>query len=320
VTCPLFVELCAGTAAVSLRLHGGPKARPPVSRMGSKRGYAQAILNACGLRSGQGAGHYLWCEPDPGVRLLLEAYRDPELAREAAAIIRGWKDEEPRAPWERLRAEGPPRGPGPREVARWVWVEGRSLQRHGAGFAGDSALTHKRHRSREAVKAERMALGAAIAAARESAGLSRADVSEAVMGTRSGACWNWEHGQPVSAEVWPALRDLLGLGEWDAVVLAPPEVVKVEIHDAKDWTVSQPGPAQFGERLEMLLGLPATIAPDARPIEPVTGECRPRHDSLDRLSGAGAARPRARQSGTVASPCHPAPSSTSIPRTPRYRR
>ena len=28
--CPLFAELCAGTAAVSLRLHGGSKARPPV--------------------------------------------------------------------------------------------------------------------------------------------------------------------------------------------------------------------------------------------------------------------------------------------------
>lgn len=118
--CPLFVELCAGTAAVSLSLHGGRKARPPVSRMGSKRGYASAILGACGLYPGERAEHYLWCEPDPGVRLLLEAYRDPDLAREAAAIIRGWADEEPRALWERLRAEGPPRGPEPREVARWL--------------------------------------------------------------------------------------------------------------------------------------------------------------------------------------------------------
>lgn len=128
--CPLFVELCAGTAAVSLSLHGGRKARPPVSRMGSKRGYASAILGACGLYPGERAERYLWCEPDPGVRLLLEAYRDPELAREAAAIIRGWAGEEPRALWERLRAEGPPRGPEPREVARWS-----TLQRWGYGNA-----------------------------------------------------------------------------------------------------------------------------------------------------------------------------------------
>lgn len=132
MTCPLFVELCAGTAALSLRLHRR-HARPPVSRMGAKTGYADAILRILGFRPGQGAAHYLWCEPDPGVRLLLEAYRDADLARAAAAIIRGWADEEPRALWERLRAEGPPRGvdPGdvgvpPREVARWAWVNRRA--------------------------------------------------------------------------------------------------------------------------------------------------------------------------------------------------
>jgi hypothetical protein len=101
--------------------------------MGAKTGYADAVLRVLGLRPGQGAAHYHWCEPDPGVRLLLEAYRDPDLAREAASIIRGWVDEEPRALWERLRAEGPPRGadPGdvgvpPREVARWAWVQRRT--------------------------------------------------------------------------------------------------------------------------------------------------------------------------------------------------
>jgi hypothetical protein len=109
--------------------------------MGAKTGYADAILRVLGLRPGQGAAHYLWCEPDPGVRLLLEAYRDPDLAREAASIIRGWVDEEPRALWERLRAEGPPRGvnPGdvgvpPREVARWVWTYGRSFNGTGTAY------------------------------------------------------------------------------------------------------------------------------------------------------------------------------------------
>lgn len=124
---PLFVELCAGTAALSLRLHK-PKARPPVSRMGSKAGYAEPILRALGLAPGQGAERYLWAEADPGVRLLLAAYTDRALAQGAAEVIRGWAGEEPRALWERLRAEGPCRG-GPavdaREVARmtalWEW-------------------------------------------------------------------------------------------------------------------------------------------------------------------------------------------------------
>jgi len=90
--------------------------------MGAKTGYADVILRCMGLRPGQGAEHYLWCEPDDGVRLLLHAYRDRELATKAAAIIRGWKGEEPRALWERLRAEGPATCPpvDAREVARWA--------------------------------------------------------------------------------------------------------------------------------------------------------------------------------------------------------
>lgn len=115
---PLMVELCAGTAALSLALERRG-ARPPVSRMGSKAGYSAAILSRLGLQPGQRARRYLWCDPDPGVRLLLHAYADRSLALAAADIIRGWADEEPRALWERLRAEGPVKGPEPREVARW---------------------------------------------------------------------------------------------------------------------------------------------------------------------------------------------------------
>ena len=119
----IFIELCAGTAALSLRLHGGKRARPPVSRMGAKTGYASAILRIMGLRAGYDrADHYVWCEPDAGCRLLLEAYRSRELATQAAEVIRGWADEEPRALWERLRAEGPVKATQPREVARWALV------------------------------------------------------------------------------------------------------------------------------------------------------------------------------------------------------
>ena len=138
MTVPLFVELCAGTAALSLRLHARG-ARPPVSRMGAKTGYADAILRVLGLAPGARAAHYLWCEPDPGVRLLLEAYRDADLARAAAAIIRSWADEEPRALWERLRAEGPPVLPATgAEVARWAHMQGVGVNGKGAtaGFGG----------------------------------------------------------------------------------------------------------------------------------------------------------------------------------------
>jgi len=127
---PLFAELCAGTAALSIRLHGGKNARPPVSRMGNKQGYAAAILRCLGLRSGSGAARYLLCEPDDGCRLLLTSYTDADLRNKAAEIIRGWKDEEPRALWDRLRAEGPVKAPpvDPRELARWCWVQKRTLR------------------------------------------------------------------------------------------------------------------------------------------------------------------------------------------------
>ena len=136
---PLFVELCAGTAAISLMLQGGRYARPPVSRMGSKRGYAAAILECLGLRPGQGADGYLWCEPDDGCRAMLIAYGDRGLLDEAAAIIRGWADEEPRALWERLRAEGPIRGADGGEVARWAFVAGAAFIQGdpSTAYAGD---------------------------------------------------------------------------------------------------------------------------------------------------------------------------------------
>ena len=130
---PLFAELCAGTAALSLRLHGGKHARPPVSRMGNKQGYAAAILRCLGLRSGSGAARYLWFEPDDGCRLLLTSYRSAEIRRKAAEIIRGWKDEDPRALWERLRAEGPVKSPrvDPREVARYCFLHVGSFSEKG---------------------------------------------------------------------------------------------------------------------------------------------------------------------------------------------
>lgn len=90
--------------------------------MGNKAGYAEVILAALGLRSGQGANAYVWAEADADVAALLRTYPDAAMLRRVAEIIRGWADEEPRALWERLRAERKARGP--REdaagVAAWM--------------------------------------------------------------------------------------------------------------------------------------------------------------------------------------------------------
>lgn len=125
---PLFVEICAGTAAVSLRLERDG-ARPPVSRMGAKTGYADAILGALDLWPGQRAERYLWAEADPGVRLLLAAYTDRRLAQAAAEVIRGWAGEDPRALWERLRDAGAPAYDPPTvyEVTRFICFTARAM-------------------------------------------------------------------------------------------------------------------------------------------------------------------------------------------------
>lgn len=89
--------------------------------MGNKAGYAAAILAALGLRSGLGADAYAWAEADDDVRALLRCYPDAAMLRRVADIIRGWADEEPRALWERLRAERKAQGPrmDAESVAAW---------------------------------------------------------------------------------------------------------------------------------------------------------------------------------------------------------
>lgn len=152
----LFAELCAGLASVSLCLQGGQYARPPVSRMGSKAGYARAVLAVLGLRPGQGAGSYLWVEADPSVARLLDCYPDPERLRAVAEVIRGWVGEDARQLWERLRGE---RFEGEaEEVGRWSWVLARSAHGKTTGFRSQWDSQGTRHWADDAPAADLSAL------------------------------------------------------------------------------------------------------------------------------------------------------------------
>jgi len=132
----LFVEGCSGLAAMSLRL-ADPNGKPPVTRMGNKAGYSNAILDILGLAPGSGAKRWLLCDPDPGIRTLLNAYRDPEIRSATAEVFRSWTEEEPFLLWRRLKDQGPlrPDPPDPMEVARYVWTQGQSFCGTGQGFA-----------------------------------------------------------------------------------------------------------------------------------------------------------------------------------------
>lgn len=123
---PLFVELCAGTAAVSLRLHDAER-KPPISRQGGKQNYADATLRVLGLSPGQRAHQYVWAEPDDGARMLLHSYTDQNLWLGVADVLESWLSEPARALWGALRAETPVAAATPRAVARQVLLEGWSL-------------------------------------------------------------------------------------------------------------------------------------------------------------------------------------------------
>lgn len=136
---PLLVEGCAGTAALSLRL-ADAKARPPVARMGNKTGYADAILRTLGLSPGSGASRYLWAEPDPEARGVLESYLSEQVSRDAASLLRSWNEVDPLLLWETLRQESEHATDAgtARSIARSVWLIGRS-------YAGRGSATGFKH-------------------------------------------------------------------------------------------------------------------------------------------------------------------------------
>lgn len=59
-----WVELCCGSAAVTLRLIGGPGTRPPAGYMGGKRRWAASILDLMGVR-GQRPNRVVLCDAGP---------------------------------------------------------------------------------------------------------------------------------------------------------------------------------------------------------------------------------------------------------------
>lgn len=90
-----------------------------------------------------------------------------------------------------------------------------------------------------------------LIAAREAAGMSRRDVAEHVVGTDSGAVWNWEHHQFPSARWWPVLRDLLGMdgSKWDAVI-AEAERAKTGEYATAHWNASGTERRKAGDRFD----------------------------------------------------------------------
>lgn len=121
----LWVELCAGSAAVTLRLLGGAGARPPVSYIGGKRAYGRAILNVMGLQSGVGADAVVLIEAGPWAKVWA-AMIDPVICKRVAGVLRGWKDEDPKDLWDRLKKIPVPADPAD-FAAAWTYLQARNF-------------------------------------------------------------------------------------------------------------------------------------------------------------------------------------------------
>jgi len=99
-----LIELCAGTAAVSLAALGC--SRFPVSRIGSKSGWVTPILDALAVRAPVSTATLV--EADPRLAALLGALLSDAARGGIADAVEASLSEPPRVCWERARAGSTP--------------------------------------------------------------------------------------------------------------------------------------------------------------------------------------------------------------------
>lgn len=108
-----LIELCAGTAAVSLAALGC--SRFPVSRIGSKAGWVAPILDALGVQTPLKTATLV--EADPRLAALLAALLSDEGRRALAVGVEASLSEASRVVWERARS-------GSTATDTLVWMAG----------------------------------------------------------------------------------------------------------------------------------------------------------------------------------------------------
>lgn len=118
-----LVELCAGTASVSLRALVGRPVTPLTGYMGSKRRWSPLLAEVLG---------YGTLRPDAVVLVDAGPWGDVwthlchrEVRRDVVAEFVGWRDREPHALWAELVGKPPPTD-APARIAQYLWLQARS--------------------------------------------------------------------------------------------------------------------------------------------------------------------------------------------------
>ena len=149
-----------------------------------------------------------------------------------------------------------------------MWMFGSGFPKsHDIGKAIDRRPGVKRHAEFARHLAER----------REAAGLSRADVSESVVGTRSGACWNWEHHQFPEFKWWPQLAALLDLDPAWGDVIADAER---EVTGTRAGNLLAVAPGQGSDRSATELDITAPATPEAQAWDGWGTALKPAHEPI----------------------------------------
>lgn len=112
-----IIELCAGSAALSMRLLGVRGGLAPY--MGAKGRYSDAIIEATGLRR---PSRIVLVEPGPWAPTWTAA-ADPTQRAEVLAELRRLLELDPRQEWERMRSTPPSGAWTPVEVASFLAMQ-----------------------------------------------------------------------------------------------------------------------------------------------------------------------------------------------------
>jgi hypothetical protein len=142
----------------------------------------------------------------------------------------------------------------------------------GSGFPKSldvSKAIDKRAQENIETKRRIAAVAEVIRSHREAKGMTPQQVSMAVVGTPSGACWNWEHQQLPSVEMWPGIKAALGIpdkhdglieGDRARFIAAEREVIKERTAIQGGGTSLQ---IRMGERREAQADITAPATEDA---------------------------------------------------------